>query len=225
SDHLTGLDGLKERFRDALTVVGEGAQEFLSHPKSPESIVPEDRHMSEFLNRMGFPPGRPPVDYPPSLDRALIAAEDDTIDLGGLTLHFLAVGGHSPGALNVYIPELEALIASDSLGYRFRKRGFHPLFLTDYSQYMATMDRLHELKPAILGVAHQGPLVGREVEAAFRQARQAAGAIRDRIRSDSRASEEIAHELLRESYNDEFLLYTEKNIANCCRLLVKRARD
>ena len=49
ADHITGLPGLRERFPNDLVVAGEGAAEFLAHPKTAPALFIEDRHMSDFL--------------------------------------------------------------------------------------------------------------------------------------------------------------------------------
>lgn len=226
ADHVGGLPGLLERFPNALAIAGEGAPEFLAHPKSEQAIVEEDRHMSQFLASQGIIPGRPPLDTAPLLTDCMIASEGDEMDLGGVTLRFVEVAGHSPGNINVYIPELEALIASDSVGYRFTNSGFFPLFLTDYTTYVDTIRKLGRLKPEILGVAHQGPIVGRgAVQRAMDQALESAQKLFESIRSDERESGAVAEELFRKWYKEEFLLYTEENIGTCCQLLVRRARE
>lgn len=225
SDHVTGLPGLRERYPQALVVAGEGAAEFLSHPKAEESLLVEDRHMARFLTSHGIAPGRPPLEEPPSLENCLVAHDRDEMDLGGRTLRFMAVGGHAPGTIVVSVPEISAVILSDSLGFRFPGRGVFPLFFTDYADYLGTLDRIAGLHPAVVGVAHQGALIGTEVERAFSEARAAAVNLRKRIREDSRDSEQLAREVLNDFYRDELTMYTQENIMSCTRLIVRRARE
>lgn len=225
ADHLTGLEGLKGRFGDALVVAGEGAPDFVSHPRAAEALVSEDRHMTETLASLGLAPGRPPVEAPPAFSGCIIARDGDEMDLGGVTLRFLAVKGHAPGNINVYSPELDFLIASDSVGFRFEKRGFYPIFFTSFSEHIETLDRLRRLSPRILGVGHQGPRIGPQVDRDFEQARKSSIEMRDGIVGNNQSSEQIAKELFEDCYKDEFLLYTPENILGCCRLIVKRARE
>jgi len=225
TDHVTGLEGLRERYPQALTVAAEGAAEFLAHPKAGQAIAPEDRHMAEFLASKGIKPGRPPVEEPPSLHNCLIADDGDEMDLGGLTLRFISVAGHAPGKIVAHISEIDALILSDSLGFRFPGRGVFPLFLTNYADYMATLDRLKSLRPKIVGVAHQGPLLGPEIERAFEESEREAAELRERIIRDPGDPEEVAVDVFNKYYKDEFTMYTRDNIMNCARLVVKRARE
>lgn len=226
ADHITGLPGLRERFPQALVVAAEGAPEFLAHPKAGKALVPEDRYMTNFLKTHGIIPGRPPVEEGPTLENCLIAKHNDEMDLGGLTLRFLSVKGHAPGKVVVWVPQIRALMLSDSLGFRFPSRGVMPLFLTGYSDYVSTLDRLERLQPSIVGVAHQGPVVGeKEVEEAFREARQAAAELRDWILSDHGDQDDLVRDIFNTYYRDELTLYTRENIVNCAKLLVKRARE
>ena len=225
TDHVTGLDGLRERYPQALVVAAEGAAEFLAHPKAGETMIPEDRHMTEFLESNGIKPGRPPIEDPPSLANCLIAREGDEMDLGGLTLRFISVTGHAPGKIVVHIPEIDALILSDSLGFRYPGRGVFPLLLTNYAEYIATLDRLESLRPRIVGVAHQGPLLGDDIERAFEESKREAVELRDKIVNDPRDDEEVAADVFRKYYKDECTAYTPENIMSCARIVVKRARE
>lgn len=225
ADHLTGLAGLQEYYPEALVVTGEGAAEFLSHPKVSAAIGPEDRHMSETLASFGFEPGRPPVIEPPSLQSTLVARDGDELDVGGITLRFIRTTGHAPGKIVVYAPEKRVLILSDSLGFRFPGGGVFPPFFTGYEDYIATLKRLRDLNPVVIGPAHQGPIKGPEATAVFEEFLQMAEQLRARICTDPREGDEIATELFTEFYRDGFLIYSAENIMNCCKLLVRRARE
>jgi len=223
-DHINGLDALRERYPEARVVIGPGAREFLSHPKTAASLVAEDRFMSEFLKSQGYLPGRPPIERPPSLDGAVVAGDNETIDLGGTTLRILHVGGHAIGNILVHVPEISALMASDSLGFRIPSLGFFPIFFTGYADYMAVIDRMEALQPRILCLAHQGPLTGENARRAFQDAREAARSICEEIRNDPRDEDAVIHDLYLRFYRDELALYTPENIIGCCRLIIRRSR-
>lgn len=223
-DHINGLAALRERFPEARVVIGPGAAEFLAHPKTAASLVAEDRFMSDFLASRGLKPGRPPIERPPSVDGAAVVRDGETLELGGLTIRFLHVGGHAVGNILVHVPELGALMVSDSLGFRIPSIGFFPIFFTGYADYMAAIDRLEALEPRILCLAHQGPLVGEDARKAFRDARKAARSLRDEIRNDPRDEDALIRNLYRRFYRDELALYTPDNIIACCRLVIRRSR-
>lgn len=225
ADHVTGLPGLKARYPQLLVVTGEGSPEFLSHPKAEAALVREDRHMAMFLESQGIQPGRPPLNESPTFENCLVAADGDEMDLGDITLRYLAVGGHSPGTIIAHVPEMNALMLSDSLGFRYPGRGIFPLFLTGYPDYMESLEKLQKLNPSIVGPAHQGPVVGKDVDQAFAKALGEAMTLRDQILNDARPAEQISQEVFQRYYRDECKMYTPENIMNCAKLLVKRARE
>lgn len=223
-DHINGLDALRERYPEACVVIGPGAREFLAHPRTEAALVAEDRFMVEFLESRGYRPGRPPIGRPPSVDGARVAGDNETLDLGGVTLRFLHVGGHAIGNILVHVPELQALMAADSLGFRIPSIGFFPIFFTGYTDYMATIDRLEALEPRILCLAHQGPLMGQDARKAFRDAREATRSLFEEIRHDPRNEDALIQDLYPRFYRDELALYTPENIIGCCRLIIRRSR-
>jgi glyoxylase-like metal-dependent hydrolase (beta-lactamase superfamily II) len=223
-DHINGLPALRQRYPEASVVIGAGAREFLSHPKTAAALVAEDRFMSEFLKSQGYRPGRSPIERPPSVDGARVAGDNETLDLGGVTLRFLHVGGHAIGNILVHVPGLSALMVSDSLGFRIPSIGFFPIFFTGYGDYMATIDRLEALEPRILCLAHQGPLMGQDARKAFRDAREATRSLCEEIRNDPRDENAVIQDLYPRFYRDELALYTPENIIGCCRLIIRRSR-
>ena len=223
-DHINGLPALRQRYPEASVVIGAGAREFLSHPKTAAALVAEDRFMSEFLKSQDYRPGRPPIERPPSVDGARVAGDNETLDLGGVTLRFLHVGGHAIGNILVHVPGLSALMVSDSLGFRIPSIGFFPIFFTGYGDYMATIDRLEALEPRILCLAHQGPLMGQDARKAFRDAREATRSLYEEIRNDPRDEDAVIQDLYPRFYRNELALYTPENIIGCCRLIIRRSR-
>jgi glyoxylase-like metal-dependent hydrolase (beta-lactamase superfamily II) len=223
-DHIDGLPALREYFPSAQVMVGTGTLEFLAHPKTTAGLISDDRYYSEFLAQKGLGSPRPPLREPPSLEGAVIASDNEELDLGGLTLRFLDVEGHALGNLAVYIPELKALMPSDSLGFRIPALGFFPIFFTGYDDYIATLDRLQPLDCEILGLPHQGPLFGKAIPEAFMTARRNASSLWGKIRNDQRPEEKIIEEIYRDYYRDELTLYSRENIITCCKLLVRRSR-
>jgi glyoxylase-like metal-dependent hydrolase (beta-lactamase superfamily II) len=223
-DHINGLPALRQRYPEARVVIGPGAREFLSHPKTAAALVAEDRFMSEFLKSQGYRPGRPPIERPPSVDGARVAGDNETLDLGGVTLRFLHVGGHAIGNILVHVPGLSALMVSDSLGFRIPSIGFFPIFFTGYGDYMATIDRLEALEPRILCLAHQGPLMGQDAWKAFRDAREATRSLCEEIRNDPRDEDAVIQDMYPRFYRDELALYTPENIIGCCRLVIRRSQ-
>ena len=224
-DHMMGLDPLRERYPGIRVLTGEGAAAFLSHPAAAAAIVAEDHHMAAYLAARGYPVGCTPVEKVPDLEDALICKDGEELDLGGVTLRFLEVRGHSPGNLAVFVPEEKTLLASDCLGFHYSGGGFFPVFFTGYREYMATIDRLGSLRPEILGLGHHWFMRTEDAAEAFVLARRSAAGLRERLRNDSRDGETAVAEIVNEFYRDELTLYSRENITNCCRLLLRRSLE
>lgn len=226
SDHITGLDYLRDSFPGVMVIAGEGAESFISHPKARPSMILEDGHMTESMMARGLISCGPVIKSPPSLSECKIVTGGEELDMGGFIIRFFEAKGHSPGNILVQIPGIKTLLVSDSLGNRYPGRGFFPTFFTGFNDYLNTIDCLEKLDPMILGLAHNGFFSEREeIRNIFREARNAAWDVKTYIINDTRDDNEIAEDIFRFYYNDELKFYSSQNIFNCCRLLVRRVRD
>jgi len=225
ADHLTGLSGLLNAFPKAVTIFGEGAIEFMSHPKALPGMIKEDAFIGNRLSDLGIQKGRPPIRDMVTPENRQVVKTRHEIDLGGTTLKLFPVKGHSPGGLAAELPEENALIVSDALGFHYSNLVFCPMFFTGFNDYIATLDQLAALKPDILGPGHHGPFTGKDVERAFAGAQEAAVKFVERIRTNEKDGEQLARDLFDEYYREGFSLYTETNILGCMQLLVRRALE
>jgi len=223
SDHITGLTGLMERFPAAQVVAGAGAADFVAHPKAGPHMLAEDAFMSKGLAERGVIPGRPPIDTVPDLSGVREVADTAVLDLGGVSLELFPVEGHSPGNILGRVGKI--LFCSDSLGFHFPGRGFWPLFFTGAGEYLDTQAKIQAMAPAIVCPGHQGPLQHQAAAAGIQAGIDAARDFIERVTRTTLTDQELEAQLFKESYRDEFTLYTEENIANCNRLLIKRARQ
>jgi glyoxylase-like metal-dependent hydrolase (beta-lactamase superfamily II) len=84
--------------------------------------------------------------------------EDETIDLGGMTLVILHTPGHSPGHLAFYIPEHQLLFSAD-----VDLTPFGPFYghdFADIDDFIQSIDKLIGLKARIVTSGHAGPFEG-----------------------------------------------------------------
>ena len=223
SDHITGLDGLMKRFPDAQVVAGAGAADFIAHPKAGPLMLAEDAFMHKWLAARGVTPGRPPIDTVPDLSDVREVSDAAVLDLGGVALELFPVEGHSPG--NILGRVKDMLFCSDSLGFHFPGRGFWPLFFTGARDYLDTQAKIQAMAPAVVCPGHQGPLRNQAATAGIQAGIDATLDFIHRVTRTSLTDTELEAQLFKESYRDEFTLYTEENIASCNRLLIKRARQ
>ena len=225
SDHITGLPGLREAFPHADLVAAAGAREFVAHPKAGALLIKEDQFISQELEKQGITPGRPSLDTVPDMTGCRDIIEAESWDLGGLTLELIPVGGHSPGNLMAWVPEHRVLFCSDSLGFHYPGRQIWPLFFTGAAPYLKSLETIRDLAPEILCPAHQGPISGDQVHSLIQQALDQTRAMIQRLADADPGDTQLVDALFKESYRDEFTLYTPENIQNCNRLLIRRAGE
>lgn len=225
SDHITGLFGLVNAFPDALTILGDGAVDFVLHPKALPAMIKEDAFIGGRLVDMGFQRGRPPIEGLELPVKRQEVKHPYEIDLGGDTLSLFPVMGHSPGGLAAWIPKNKALITSDGLGYHYGDLTFCPLFFTGLIDYMASLDRLAAMKPDIIGPGHNGPFIGKTAEHAIVRAREETEKLVERIRNSPKDPDQLAQDLFEEYYRGGYTLYTPENILGCMHLLVRRTLE
>lgn len=221
SDHITGLPGLAQRFSKAEILAAQGAFEFVTHPKAGPLLVKEDFFISQGLEKMGIRPGRPALETIPDLNHARVIKERTALDLGGCSLELIPVNGHSPGNLIASMDRV--LFSSDSLGFHFPGRGFWPLFFTGIHPYLSALEWIRQADPDIICPAHQGPL--KNAEKGIQDAIAATQKMIQQINQTVLTDENLASDMFKQCYKDEFTLYTERNIKNCNQLLIKRARQ
>jgi len=226
ADHITGLDGLVKKFPNAVVATGDGAEKFLSHPKAIEAMLYEDRFITEMLKANRMFPGRAPIETGIKLpENSVVLKQNDEIDLGGIIIRCIEVKGHSPAHISIHIPDINALIVSDSVGFHFPGRGFLPLFLTNYQSYLKSLNQIISMKPEIMGPGHQCPLTGKDAEKALKVSHETTLNLYSRIMNENKPPDEIADDIFNEYYKDEFRIYSESNIMNCCKLLVRRSME
>jgi 2-aminobenzoylacetyl-CoA thioesterase len=226
SDHITGLDYLRNSFPQATVVVGDGADSFISHPKAAKSMIDEDIYMIRAMNSRDLCDITPTIVFPPSLSGCKIVSDGEELDLGGINIRFLSAKGHSPGNILVNIPHIKTVLVSDSLGNYYPERGFFPTFFTGFDDYMKTIDRLEKINPMILGLAHNGLFSGsKSIKDIFRNAGKSAMDVKNQIIKNKLDDEKVAKDLFEFYYTDELTIYSPQNILNCCRLLVRRVRE
>jgi len=99
--------------------------------------------------------------YDPHVD---ILLEDGTeIDLGGgLLVRTIATPGHTRDAVSYYIPKLKALLAGEAVGGLNVRMNVHPSFLSSYTDYCASLEKLSALAPEILLLGHHHTLTGED---------------------------------------------------------------
>ena len=168
ADHVTGIPGLADRFKDARIIAAAGAKKFMSHPKAVSALIAEDRFVYRRLGEEGLTPKRASLDAPPDVSRIQEVDAPARLDLGGgIFFDLLPAKGHSPAALmGVAVPD-QVVCCADALGFHYPGRDFWPLCFTGAADYIDTIKQIRDLSPKIICPAHQGPIMADKVSSAL----------------------------------------------------------
>jgi len=112
----------------------------------------------------------------------IMLADGTETDLGGgVGFRTIATPGHTKDSLSFYIPHLKALITGEAVGVYDRNFTTHPEYLSSYSDYMASLERLASLDIDIVMMAHYYTLTGADAGSYIAKAIETARLFRERI--------------------------------------------
>jgi len=117
-------------------------------------------------------------------------ADEEVIDLDGMTLRALSTPGHAPGHLAFHVAERRALIAGDLLS------GMSTILIDprsgDMGAYLASLRRVLELDVATLLPGHGSPLPRRAVEKLLKHRQQREERVLAQLAGDPRPLSDVA---------------------------------
>jgi glyoxylase-like metal-dependent hydrolase (beta-lactamase superfamily II) len=184
SDHTGGTAGLREAYPETEIAAHEADRALLGSAQrtidgrydafaASDEIALTDAARARATARLGGPF---------TVSRWL--KDDIDLDLGGLTCRLVHLPGHSAGHMGVWLPESRTLIGGDAvMGRGIPKCDgellYAPQFL-DPRSYLATIQRIENLAPDLLILAHEEPLSG-EAVGAFLEASRTAVQVIERL--------------------------------------------
>ncbi len=86
----------------------------------------------------------------------------EEIDLGGVTCRVIATPGHTRDHLSYHFPEIGALFPGEAIGVPegMNDGAIQVEFLSSYDDYLASIETLIPLRPAIIGMGHDWVFTG-----------------------------------------------------------------
>ena len=140
-----------------------------------------------------------------ALPVSLRLSQGDMVNLADGTLLVYETPGHTRDCLSYLWSERGILFAGEAAGV-YTDGEFHSVFLSDYTSYIASINKIMTIKPDALCVAHAGVLSGgRHVREYLQAALDAAEAYREKLeRSLQRHNddvEKVVEEITREEYD------------------------
>lgn len=210
-DHVCGLPYLRRLFPRAKVLGSAKAREVLDKPKIVGQFRENDERWCSRLKDLGALEELPaflPYDRLP-VDR--VVEDEETVELGGIPVRFLATPGHSPCSLSVHLPTQGALLVSDAIGFYLPAvDGFLPMFFQGVDETLASIDRVSAIGADVLGYGHALHLTieGRDaVTHGCRRLREETLALAARVRALTArgAAEETLLGELHEAMHRDFL--------------------
>lgn len=97
-------------------------------------------------------------------DFDILLSDGDSFDLGNAHCIAYETPGHTRDSISYYIPEQGILFPGEAIGVPEGKEGdgVQIEFLSSYDDYLASIQRLAELRPEIICMAHEWVFTGRD---------------------------------------------------------------
>ncbi|MDR2942091.1 MAG: MBL fold metallo-hydrolase [Treponema sp.] len=111
----------------------------------------------------------------------VIVKEGGSIPLGGLSVEILETPGHTRDSISFFIPELEILVVSETLGFLLPGGPLYPCYLTSFNDTIISIEKCRKIPYKYLSLPHTGIVPEKTVTNFFDKAREVANVCRDFI--------------------------------------------
>lgn len=212
-DHIGAMSYLKRKIPHLALGGAERIEQLLSKQK----VIDYMTNLSDIQRHMfAESTGDEDVSIEPiALDLKL--KEGDTIDTGKYRCMVYEVPGHTRDSLAYYIPEEKILFPGEAIGIPEGEDGssVQAEFLTSYSDYMHSIERMAELKPDIIAMGHGWIFSGDDVKIFFESSLNATEEYKKCIVSyldnADGDTEKALNDMVRVEYDEKGTIYQERN--------------
>ncbi len=154
-DHVCGLPYFREFFPNATVLGSAKSREVLGKAKIVEQFRENDERWCTRLRDRGHLEDLPAFLPYNRISVDQVVEDEQTVELGGIPVRFLATPGHSPCSLSAHLPTERALLVSDAIGFYLPEAdGFLPMFFQSVEQTLDSIDRVAGIDVDILGYGH-----------------------------------------------------------------------
>jgi 2-aminobenzoylacetyl-CoA thioesterase len=160
-DHVGAAAYFKSVWPELQIVASARCREILARPGALQLIKSLNEGGVAMARREGFSPLYEQPFESVAIDR--VAAPDQRIAVGPVTVQALYVPGHTRDFMSYWIETPRILIASEAVGCDDGTGYVQPEFLVDYDSYVDHMARLSRLEADILCTGHKLVLTGEDV--------------------------------------------------------------
>lgn len=173
-DHCGSVAYLKKAFPRMEVIASDRARKVLERPNALKLIHELNQKARSLAGGLGASP--PFESFEPfSIDR--IVEDGDMLQLSDtFSIRVIETPGHTRDSLSFFVQEEKILMAAEALGVPNASGYITSDFLSGYDSYMASMQKLRELSPEILCLAHykvfSGPEAVKYIEESIEQCRK-----------------------------------------------------
>lgn len=198
-DHLGGVSEIRKNFPGIKLVGGRATSILLSDEKYIEEMY---RRNLECAKATNYQLALSLEEWRESLHIDVIVGDGDSLDLGaGVSIAVVATPGHTEDSISYFVKPDGALVVGEAFG-GFHTRGvLTPCFMSDYEDYINSIEKLTSLEAKSICFAHSGAITGKIVNSVPVEARQVAEKFISDIgqrMSSGETSESIVNDIIAE---------------------------
>ncbi len=225
ADHVMGAQLIKQAIPGVKITGVREAKALLKKEKVVAFFIQEDAYTSKrLLDLEAVDPQTPqPAAVPVTIEEVI--SPDDTLDLGGFSLHILDAPGHCRGGIVLWEPREKVLFCSDSLGFHLPPDKFVSNFYVDYDDYLETFEALSALNPKWICPGHCGAYGGLAAERFIASSKGELAWISDYVSTERHSPETLekaADVLFQRYFVDQATIFSPENTKSCMQLLIRR---
>ncbi|MBA2879813.1 glyoxylase-like metal-dependent hydrolase (beta-lactamase superfamily II) [Desulfosalsimonas propionicica] len=160
-DHCGAAALLKKAFPEMRICCSEAGKDLLMRPNAVATIGELNHAGAGYLQQMGQADKEAPEFEVFEVDRVI--EDDQSIALApDLSLQAFATPGHTRDSMSFYVPEQKILFTGEAAGIMAPDGYIFSEWLTDYTDYMNSLEKLADLEVEILCPGHGFVLTGKD---------------------------------------------------------------
>ena len=159
-DHLGTFPFIRQEIPKVRIVSGEQNVRILSNPRILKRMLVTSQAVTDYARRISFLDEIYEMNTLEAIPVDVPQRDGDNLTLGSLTLTFIALPGHSPDAMGVYLPEDGTFFVSDMAGLYFPDGTLRPNYYASLSDYETSLEKLLTFDIETLCFGHNGTLTG-----------------------------------------------------------------
>jgi len=206
-DHCGGLSYLRRKLPHLRVIASKRAAEILQKDEAIKFMNILSKEVEDSIEFQKHYKGEDISISKELMTVDMIVKEGDVIDLGeGVEIEVFETPGHTRCSVAFYMRPDKALFAGESVGAYAGEGMVLANYLSNYHEYMRSLDKLSSLNIEMLGLPHHGMLVGGEhIRRFFELSKKGAVTFRDEVVNmvkEGMSEEQMVDRLVNKFYVD-----------------------